>query len=44
VTATLASWLVEAVQDEAGETNRELDELRTELTRLADLLENRPIR
>jgi voltage-gated potassium channel len=39
VTATFASWLVEAVQEEVTETDRELDGLRQEVARLASLIE-----
>ncbi|WP_299051682.1 potassium channel family protein [uncultured Nocardioides sp.] len=39
VTATLASWLVEAVRDEQDESTRELDALRVEVARLSARLE-----
>jgi voltage-gated potassium channel len=39
VTAALASWLVEAVRGETDETNQEVEELRTEIRRLADLID-----
>lgn len=40
VTAALASWLVDAVRDETEETNREVEDLRVEIRRLADLIES----
>jgi voltage-gated potassium channel len=41
VTAALAYWLIEAVRDEADETNQEVEELRIEIRRLADLIDAR---
>jgi voltage-gated potassium channel len=39
VTATFASWLLDAVRDEAEETENQLDEVRVELRAIRDRLD-----
>ena len=41
VTATFASWLVQAVEDEGNRETTDIDALRIEIARLADLVEER---
>lgn len=43
VTATFASWLVQAVEDEGDREATELEALRAEIARLGDLIERRDV-